>query len=224
MPDLDQVTIGSGKQFWLSVLFLDIVEFSRRPSGTFEEQKSVLATLNIFMAEMLNIVRDFGGTFEKNTGDGLMAYFGTEGGTEDDKVASAVFASTVMHYVNDNLLTPRLISLELPAVHFRIGIDFGPVTIGRVGIRGNENAFVAIGATANIAHKIMRLIPEGGICVGNDVYLHLPSGWNTACQVISQPTGFVYVKTQEPYKAHLLTHRLMTPGYALLASLLGGYR
>jgi adenylate cyclase len=43
-----------------------------------EQQKAVLVLMNIFMAEMLNIVRDFGGSYEKNTGDGLMAYFGEE--------------------------------------------------------------------------------------------------------------------------------------------------
>ncbi len=71
MPDRDQVTIGSGRRFDLAVLFLDICGFSSRPNWTSEEQGQMLAVMNIFMAEMLNIVRDFGGTYEKNTGDGL---------------------------------------------------------------------------------------------------------------------------------------------------------
>src|ERR1022692_1455571 len=50
MPDLDQVTIGSGKHFNLSVLFLDICDFSSRPNWTAEEQKNILVLMNIFMA------------------------------------------------------------------------------------------------------------------------------------------------------------------------------
>jgi adenylate cyclase len=106
MPDLDQVTIGSGRRFTLTVLFLDICGFSARPNWTADEQKLVLAIMNIFMAEMLNIVRDFGGTYEKNTGDGLMAYFGEGCSTDQDRVKAAVEAATVMHYANDQLFTP----------------------------------------------------------------------------------------------------------------------
>jgi len=90
MPDLDQVTIGTGKRFNLSVLFLDICGFSARPNWTTEEQKQVLVVMNIFMAEMLNVVRDFGGTYEKNTGDGLMAYFGETASTNTERVQPAV--------------------------------------------------------------------------------------------------------------------------------------
>ncbi len=49
MPDIDQVTIGSGKLFRLSVLFLDICNFSSRLNWTPEEQKEVLCVMNIFM-------------------------------------------------------------------------------------------------------------------------------------------------------------------------------
>ena len=77
IPEEDQLAIGEGKHFpELAVLFLDICGFSNLPNWTTEEQKTILKTLNLFMGEMLAIVRDFGGIFEKNTGDGLMAYFG----------------------------------------------------------------------------------------------------------------------------------------------------
>ena len=52
MPDRDQVTIGSGKHFRLSILFLDICSFSARPNWTIDEQRNMLAMMNLFMAEM----------------------------------------------------------------------------------------------------------------------------------------------------------------------------
>jgi len=35
----------------------------------------MLRVLNLFFTEMIRIVEDYGGAVEKNTGDGLMAYF-----------------------------------------------------------------------------------------------------------------------------------------------------
>jgi adenylate cyclase len=106
MPDREDITIGSGKRFDLAVLFLDLCGFSSRPNWTPEEQSVILAMMNVFMAEMLSIVKDFGGTYEKNTGDSLMAYFGEDGATEADRIKPAVEAAIVMHYVNDQLMTP----------------------------------------------------------------------------------------------------------------------
>jgi class 3 adenylate cyclase len=211
MPDIDQVTIGSGKHFRLAVLFLDICGFSDRPNWTQDEQKQVLCLMNIFMAEMLNVVRDFGGTYEKNTGDGLMAYFGEGADTDAERVRPAVEAAVIMHYVNDYLMTPWFQKQGIQPVRFRVGIDAGPATIARVGLRGTESSIVAIGTTANIACKLMNLIPAGGICIGHFVYENLPDNWNQACKQCEQDTGFVYRINQNPYRAWELNHRLTRP-------------
>lgn len=211
MPDLEQVTIGSGKHFRLAVLFLDICGFSARPNWTEEEQKQVLSMMNIFMAEMLNVVRDFGGTYEKNTGDGLMSYFG-EGATNDfERIKPAVEAAVIMHYINDKLMTPWFNTKGWEPVRFRIGIDVGPTTIARVGLRGSESSIVAIGTTANIACKLMNLIPNGGICIGHEVYTNLPHNWAGTCNACQRDTGFEYRIGQRPYLAWELTHRLESP-------------
>ena len=211
MPDREEITIGSGKRFELAVLFLDVCGFSSRPNWTPDEQNVVLATMNVFMAEMLSIVKDFGGTYEKNTGDGLMAYFGEDGATEANRVKPAVEAAVVMHYVNEKLIAPWLISQKVEPLRFRVGIDHGPVTIARVGIRGEKSSRVAIGTTANIACKLMERIPNGGICVGQNVYRNLPQHWGHSCRQCDEPTGFVYVATQMPYPAWELNHRLLPP-------------
>lgn len=211
MPDLEQVTIGSGKRFTLAVLFLDICGFSSLPNWTEDEQKRVLSVMNIFMAEMLNVVRDFGGTYEKNTGDGLMAYFGDGLYPASEQVRPAAEAAVVMHAVNDLLLTPWFKSQGIKPVTFRVGIDLGPVTIARVGLRGAESSIVAIGTPANIACKLMNRIPNGGICIGDEVYKALPHNWAGTCRQSDQPTGFVYVKTNAPYVSWELNHRLTAP-------------
>ena len=213
MPEIEQVTIGTGRRFKkLAILFLDICSFSARKNWTDVEQKQVMVIMNVFMAEMINIVRDWGGTFEKNTGDGLMAYFGEEGADDAAIVRPAVEAAAVMHYANANLISPSLETVRsIEPIRFRIGIDLGPVSIARVGLRGRESSIVAVGTPANIACKLMNLIPGGGICIGDEVYKALPANWDKNCAPCAQNSGFVYTADNRPYRAWELNHRLLKP-------------
>lgn len=211
MPDVDDVTIGSGKRFKLSVLFLDICNFSGRSNETLSEQHEVLRVMNVFMAEMLNVVRDFGGHYEKNTGDDLMAYFGDGETSTSAIVKPAAEAAVVMHFINDEYLTPWFQSQGILPVRFRIGIEVGEVTIARVGIHGSESDLVAIGSPANISNKIMKLIPNGGICLGNAAKGALPLYWDRKCVQIQELTGCVFKGSTTPYPAWELSHRLTQP-------------
>jgi class 3 adenylate cyclase len=67
IPDDDQLVIGEGKHLDAAVMFIDISGFSGWKSGTRVEQGDVLTVLNLFMSEMVRILRDYGGEIEKNT-------------------------------------------------------------------------------------------------------------------------------------------------------------
>lgn len=211
MPVEDQVTIGSGRQLEVAVLFLDICRYSSWFSDTYDSQKVVLAIMNIFMAEMMNVVRDHKGEFEKNTGDGLMAYFGADSNNAATAVESAINAALTAHYFNDNLLTPYLQERNVPGLQFRIAIDYGKVTIGRVGVPGGLNSFVAIGTTANIACKLLQVAEPGDIAIGEHVKAYLPEYRKAYCQTVLQPSGFEYVLTKLPYWAYRYTGRWKPP-------------
>jgi len=212
MPVEDQVTIGSGRQTEVAILFVDICGYSSWFNDSYDAQKFVLAVMNIFMAEMMNIVRDHKGEFEKNTGDGLMAYFGCENDKPNDCVTSAIQAGLTMHYFNDHLLTPYIKRQGYnEGVTFRIGIDYGKVTIGRVGIPGGMNSFVAIGTTANIACKLLKVAGPGEIIIGQHVKDKLPVSWHQYCQFLPKTTGFVYILNNSPYWAYKYTGRWRHP-------------
>ena len=163
------------------------------------------------MAEMLSIIHDFDGTYEKNTGDGLMAYFGESGTSVSERVKLAAEAALVMHFVNDHYLSPWFSNQGIAPIKFRIGMDYGPVTIARVGIHGEKSSLVAIGTSANIANKLMLRIPNGGVCIGDEVKRNLPHNWGSTCRQCDEPSGFVYIQTQVPYLAWELNHRLAEP-------------
>lgn len=209
IPDEERLAIGEGKHFEeLAVLFLDICGFSALPNWSTEEQKIVLKSLNLFMGEMLSIVRDFGGVFEKNTGDGLMAYFGEGAKTAEEAVKPAVEAAVEMHYVNDMFITFMMNKMGRASFKFRIGIDTGPITIAHVAIPGGSHGgIVSIGTTANVACKLMKLIPHGGICIGEKTYNALPNRWAPACTHLDQETGFYYRHNYAPYPAWTLDYR-----------------
>jgi class 3 adenylate cyclase len=206
-PDPENVRIGSGKQYQLAVMFLDVSGFTKWASSNATEQKRVLYVMDIFMAEMLNVIRDHAGLFEKNTGDGLMAYFGADGSSGEDAVRNAVEAAVLMHFVNDALISPWLVKKGLWSVRFRISIDYGTTTIAKLGIHGT-NSFVAIGSTPNIANRLLRLVPDG-IAIGNNVFNQLPQGWVLKTKELASDTGFVYVATGLPYRGWELSHRMV---------------
>lgn len=208
IPESDNLKMGTGSRLELAIMFFDICSFTKIKSTSEEEQRQVLCLFHIVMAEFYQVVRDFGGQFEKNTGDGFMAYFHDR--STEQMVKKAVSASLVIHYVNDFVLPGILKSLDLPTVKIRVGIDVGEVTLGRVGIDGGYNHVVAIGSPANSACKVMGLVKEyGGIAIGDAVYRSLKESLKGHCSIASINYGFVYLPTLEPYPGWNLNYRLV---------------
>jgi len=207
VPDDDDLMIGDARRLKLAVLFVDICKFSQIPSFKDYEQDAVLTLLNLFMAEMLQVVKMHGGDFEKNTGDGLMAYF--KDGSEAESTQCAVDAAVTMHCYNDRVISPRLKAAGFPEIKFRVGIETGTVTIANVGIVGGKHrSLVAIGGTANMACKLMNLIENGGIVMGNYARYLLRDEWKKETTQIGTLPGFVLDGTTNPYPVWELKYRV----------------
>lgn len=206
VPDDADLTIGAGRRLSLTVMFIDISGFSSRPAGTPEEQEMMLRVLNLFMTEMIRIAEDYGGVVEKNTGDGLMAYFEDADGENSSK--RAVACSLTMHAANEYLVTPILRATGVPPLQFRISMDHGPVTVARIGVPQRFNANVAIGNVANFASKMLSNIKAGEIGLGVGAYNRLPEYWRTNWAELSPvSTGWSFQGTTTPYRLYLYTGR-----------------
>ena len=206
VPADDDLPIGGARRLTLSVLFLDICGFSQIPSYDENDQDQVFMLLNLFMAEMLQVVKTHGGDFEKNTGDGLMAYF--NGGPESECVQRAVDAAVTMHCYNDQVISPRLAAIGLPGIKFRVGIESGLVTVANVGVRGDHHSLVAIGNVPNVACKLMKLMRDGGIVLGHHTRLLLPDEWQKQTKSIGSLPGYVIYGKNTPYPAWELSYRV----------------
>jgi len=212
IPDDDDLVIGSGRRLNLAVMFLDISGFSQRRSETPEEQLMLLRVLNLFFSEMIKIAEDYGGTVEKNTGDGLMAYFEDAGGEPPEKgVKRAVASALTMMATNQYLIRPILLATPVPEVSFRISIDYGAVTIARLGAAQRFNANVAIGASANFASKMLALAQPGEIVLGESVRDALPITRQILyTELVTNETGWSYIATGRPYPLYRYTGRWNT--------------
>jgi class 3 adenylate cyclase len=208
IPEDEDLAIGQGRRLAMAVLFLDICGFSKRTSETEEEQEMILKILNLFFTEMIRIAEEYGGAVEKNTGDGLMAYFEDGGGnpTEGGPKRAVACALTMMA-ANEHLIKPILEATPVPEIRFRVSIDYGTVTIARLGAPRRFNANVAIGATANFACKMLSFAEPGDIVIGETVRNELPASWHQFARLMDVSTGWSYLKTGLPYPLYKYTGR-----------------
>jgi adenylate cyclase len=206
VPEQDDLVIGDGRRLRLAILFLDISGFSSLPAETVAEQELLRRALNLFFSEMIKIAEDYGGTVEKNTGDGLMAYFPDE--ASEKGAVRAVAAALTMHAANEHLLAPHFRASGLAPFSFRVAIDSGYVTIARLGAARRFNAITAVGTTANIACKLLALADRDGVLVGDAARTDLPLSWQVIWTApLGVATGWEYRNTGLAYTAWRFTGR-----------------
>lgn len=173
MPDLEQMTIGTAKKFRLGVVFLDIAGFTSYASRNHDED--VLFMLNLFIPELMEIARTEDGFFEKNTGDGILVYFGAN---DDDKTIS----KTVIEYIADvklslaNYVNPTLSEYGVEPVTIKAGASMGPIYISRIGVH-SLNRRTAVGTTANEASKLEDKANSNQYFVNQGIYKNADSSW-----------------------------------------------
>ena len=213
MPEVDQLAYGTGRRLHMAVMFLDICGFSSRPAESHLEQNLLLNVLNLFFSEMTRIVEEYDGTVEKNTGDGLMAYF--EDGSANSSelgVKRAVSAALTMMHANGGLIGPILAQNQIQPIDFRITLDSGEVTVARLGAQRRFNARVAVGTTANIASKMLSFAGPNEILLGEKAKLELPFSWQVAWTEFGTfDSGWVYRTTQMPYPFYRYNGRWVSP-------------
>jgi adenylate cyclase len=202
-PAEDDLAIGTGRRLQMAVLFLDVCNFSGRPSETLEEQEQVLRMMNIFFPEMIRVAEKHGGTIEKNTGDGLLAWFEDSFSTEDGNGPVRAFRTALeMTDTNRSVVDPLLRAEGIESVKFRIAIDYGPVTIARVGAPKRFNSYVAIGTKANIASKLLKFGGPDDILLGDVAFQQLGTTYSRMVRPLNEATGWVYRETCAPYPAY----------------------
>lgn len=195
IPDGTDLALGAGRRLAMAVMFIDICGFSQRRVESFEEQRAMLAALNLFFTEMIRIATDYGGTVEKNTGDGLMAYFEEKADLPNEGGAKRALACALtMMAANKHLITPALEGRGFEPFSFRVSVDYGFVTIANLGVARQFNSYAAIGATANFAAKMLGKAGQGEIVLGQGAQSRLPEDWRRSFTVEHpEATGWGFI-------------------------------
>ena len=141
----------------VTVLFADVVHSMYIASVVGAER------LREIMAELVNIttavVKRYGGTVDKFTGDGIMAVFGAPLALEDHAVRACLAALEIQ----DELarLAAQVRDHDGVELALRIGLNSGQVIAGEVG--SASLGYTTMGEQVGVAQRMESVAPPGGV-------------------------------------------------------------
>jgi len=165
-PNFEALTAGVGLKRDLTVLFMDIRDFTKRserlgPEATFR-------FVNACLARFEPVIRAEGGFVDKFIGDAIMAIF-------PDDPAAAIRAAQGLHRVATELDAAG-VSGGIPLA-IGVGVHRGPVMLGSVG-HDERLEVTAIGDAVNVAARLESLTKAFGVgaLVSEDAVSRLDPG------------------------------------------------
>ena len=175
MPDNEDMKLATAKKFKLGIVFIDINDFTEYTSDN--DERDVLFMLNLFVPEIMEVVRDNDGYFEKNTGDGILAYFGV--GEEYAEISETIleYYATVK-YLLANHVNPELESRDIETISVSGGASIGAnVYVSRIG-KHSLNRRTAVATTANVAAELEDMAGENEFLINEGIKQNSdPEGW-----------------------------------------------
>jgi class 3 adenylate cyclase len=156
LETMQQVELG-GEQHEVTVLFCDIRGFT-----SWSEDKGateVITELNVLLSELSASVMGTGGTLDKFTGDGLMAFWGAPLPLEDHADRACAAALDMLERL-ERVNELRAADGELPFA-IGVGVHSGPAVVGNVGHERRLD-YTAIGDTVNTTARLEAATKEIG--------------------------------------------------------------
>ncbi|HQS56962.1 MAG: adenylate/guanylate cyclase domain-containing protein [Gallionellales bacterium 35-53-114] len=152
----------------VTIIFTDIKGFT-----AFSEKhtpQEVVARLNEYLGEMVQVIEEHDGYVDKFIGDGIMAYWGAPLAQADHArlaIACVLAMNQVMLKLCDKWQTEGVEPFAI-----RAGIQSGEVVAGNVGLRGKKMEYTVIGDTVNQAARLESSAKYYGVdaLVGENTY------------------------------------------------------
>ncbi len=119
--------------------------------------------LREIMAELVNIatavVKRYGGTVDKFTGDGIMAVFGAPVALEDHALRACLAALGIQE--ETTRLATEVKDRDRVDLQLRVGLNSGQVIVGEIGSR--PFGYTAVGEQVGMAQRMESVAPPGGV-------------------------------------------------------------
>jgi adenylate cyclase len=159
-----------GETRQVSVFFADLRDFTQFSASTPATQ--VVDTLNLVFKELVEIVLQHKGTFDKFLGDAIMAFYGAPIGGDDD-------TRRALHTALDMQRCFRQLQSEtsnqfLSSLGLGVGIHSGEAIVGNIGSERLMD-YTVIGDTVNIARRLQETARAGEILISSSVIKLVPN-------------------------------------------------
>jgi len=160
--------LEAGRAQDAAVMFVDVIGSTRRMEAITPEE--VITIIRAFHRRIVPIVFRHNGSIDKFLGDGLMAVFGPPEKTPDEARDALLCAIEILDTI-DSWRDER-IAIGKAATTVGIGIHFGPVIQGNVGI-ADRLEFTTLGDTVNVASRLesMTRQHDAGILMSRETLL-----------------------------------------------------
>jgi class 3 adenylate cyclase/tetratricopeptide (TPR) repeat protein len=156
-------TAPSEERKVITAVFVDLVGSTARSEQL--DPEDVKALVAPYHARVRAELERHGGTFEKFSGDAVLALFGSPKAHEDDPERAIRAGLAVREAIAELNAEDEWLDL-----HIRIGIHTGEALV-MLGARPSEGEWSAAGDVLNTAARIQSAAPKDGILVGSATYL-----------------------------------------------------
>ncbi|MGO9383187.1 MAG: ATP-binding protein [Mycobacterium sp.] len=144
----------------VTVLFADVVGSLGIASAVGAERlREVMAAV---FGRAARIIRRYGGTVDKFTGDGIMALFGAPVALEDHAFRACLAALDIQEQITQ--LADEVQRRDGVVLQLRIGVNSGRVIAGEIG--SGPTGYTAIGEHVALAQRMESVAPPGGVMLG----------------------------------------------------------
>jgi class 3 adenylate cyclase/tetratricopeptide (TPR) repeat protein len=180
-----------GERRQVTVLFADIAGFTSLAED--RDPEDVHQIVDRCFEAITAEVHRFEGTINQYTGDGVMALFGAPIAHEDSARRAVHAALGIQRAMRD--LSREIEARQGPAIRMRIGLNTGPVVVGRIGDDLRMD-YTAVGDTTNVAARMQQAARPGSVLV-SDATLRAIGGFFETLDFGDQA-----VKGRAPVHAH----------------------
>lgn len=151
----DEETLKQGQTYNVAILFCDLRGFTSLGESASAEE--IILFLNVYFADVSQVISEHNGIINKFMGDAVLAIFGLEG--EGNPVENAVNASLAIIQHSKDLYMPNAMHPESG-----VGIDFGSVVGATIGSE-ERYEYTIIGDAVNKANRLESLSKRLGYSI-----------------------------------------------------------
>lgn len=179
-PENSDVAIGGVRKLNAAMLVFDIAESSKYTDQEFVDY------ISPFLHQAFHIVNNHNGIVDKYTGDGAMISYCDKGMSDQKACIKALETALDLTKITEILIK----KYSFPKISIRIGIDFGPIKVERIGVRG-KTELIIVGSSATSAKRLEtlgKLIDyhhNSTICIGYDIYYNLSDKRKKFCKELN---------------------------------------